>query len=159
MLEKPPLHERKFTSSEVAAITDVNIETLRVWRRRKHFKLEGEGQGWTRFTLADVMKIATFNALVQSFCTHELAEVVAANSGEQYAKILRMSPDDGQGIYLVCGRGPDGDVIFDVVQGVDELLTAVSKHIKNSEAIPTYHVVDYAAILAKFFKRLEELDK
>lgn len=47
---------REFTPAEVAAITGVSVSLQRDWRRREILP-ERKKEGWTRFTLTDVIEI------------------------------------------------------------------------------------------------------
>lgn len=148
-----------FTASEVAALTGMNVDTLRVWRRRGYFSLTGEGSGWTRFTFGDVLKIATFNQMLDNFFTHDAAEVVTANCTAQFAKILG-GTEETPPPYLVFGRGADGDVLFEIVDGIENLgrqIVAISARAGEKHA--TLHVVDYASILSRVMIRLREVNE
>lgn len=146
-----------FTASEVATIAEVKTETLRVWRRRGHFTLDGERQGWTRFTFGDVLKISTFRTLLDSFVDRQLAEVVAANCLKHYGAILASKDADEESPYLICGRGPDGSVIFEPVKGVVE---ASSKWLElTSPSAPVLIMVDFLSILHRVMHRLNSMNE
>lgn len=145
-----------FTASEASRLTGMNVETLRVWRRRGYFTLDGEREGWTRYTFADVLKVATFRTLTESFVAHDLAEMVTANCAEQFAKILEGGVDLPSP-YLVCGRGLNGDVVFEVASGPDAASLRVLELM--SAGHPALITTDYLSILSRVFERLREMNE
>lgn len=132
-----------FTASETAQIVGMNPETLRVWRRRKNITLEGEREGWTRFTYNDVMLITAYHRLTQSFCTSSLAETVSSRIVEELKDDWRSGLNSRKPIYcLVQGSGEASNIRVKIVRGRQDLSKEMSEVLRSPELGPVYQLVD-----------------
>jgi hypothetical protein len=151
-----------FTASEAAHLIDVKVDTLRVWRRRGHFEVEGEGEGWTRFTFSDVLTIATFRTLIGNSLEIELAESIAGNASEKFAAVFASARtmenlDDVRLPYLVFGGSASGPFMH-LAKGAEDAARILLRSIANGKN-PVLHVLDYGSILAAVLNRLNALNK
>lgn len=145
-----------FTASEAAQLAGMNIETLRVWRRRDYFTLEGERDGgWTRFTFADVLKVASFAATVGGHGSHVLAEVIAANSPEQFAKLLAADQSSQVAPKAICFTPANAPTEFMVVNGYEEFVPAAIKALQQA---PSFFALDYLTVLEGVMRRLHQMN-
>lgn len=152
-MSKSDLEYGTFTASEVANIVGMNPETLRVWRRRKNVVLEGEREGWTRFTFNDVMLITVYHRLTQSNCATGLAEVVSSRIVDALKGDWSYALSSRKPIYcLVNASGPIESLTSEIVFGRQELSAAISRMMKVQDNGPIYQVVD----CTKVFKHINQ---
>jgi DNA-binding transcriptional MerR regulator len=149
--------EDTFTAGEAAVLTGVVIDTLRVWRRRGHFTLTGEQNGWTRFSFGDVLKIATFASLRTSWIENEAAEVVAANSPMHFAKILGGDQNSAPP-YGILGRKADQQVHFEFVEGLDSVTQHIIDMNNKHPEVKVITIVNYMNILYEVMMNLKRLN-
>lgn len=154
------LFERKFTASQVAAIAGMNTETLRVWRRRKHVVLEGDGPGWTRFTFNDLMLVVAYHSLVQSHCSHAMAEIVAGHIlidlKDSWDEVLGADT----GVFCFCNMSNDATKLdIETVFGLEALNTKMNAMLRESERSPTYQIVDCTALFQHALTKVSALDQ
>lgn len=149
-MSKSDLEYATFTASEVAKIVGMNLETLRVWRRRKNIALEGEREGWTRFTYNDVMLITVYHRLTQSFCTSSLAEAVSSTIVEELKRDWQSAINSRKPIYcLVDSSGGIAELHIKMVYGRQELSKAMSEALKSPEYGPAYQLIDCTQIFER----------
>ncbi|WP_209008547.1 MerR family transcriptional regulator [Roseibium polysiphoniae] len=154
------LLKRKFTASQVAAVAGMNIETLRVWRRRKHVVLEADGPGWTRFTFNDLMLVVTYHRLVQSHCSHAMAEMIAGHVliglKDRWEEVLNADT----GVFCFCNMHHDtADLDIQTIFGLEALNMKMSAALRDPERGPAYQIVDCSAVLQNVLTKATALDR
>lgn len=150
MTGKSDTYSRTYTASEVAKIVGMNIETLRVWRRRKQLVLEGERQGWTRYTFNDLMAVATYHNMVRSHCTNTIAELIAGTVSQRLANKWSGILGTESSVFCLCNNAMDEENIqIEMHLGLEELLEAITQIMRSSKRQPAYHIVDCGALFLK----------
>ncbi|MEP2704488.1 MAG: MerR family transcriptional regulator [Roseibium sp.] len=154
------LFERKFTASQVASVAEMNAETLRVWRRRKHVVLEADGPGWTRFTFNDLMLVVAYHSLVQSHCSHAMAEMIAGHIlidlKDKWEEVLGADT----GVFCLCNMSYDTKKLdIEIILGVEALNAKMAAMLRESERSPTYQIVDCRTLYQHVLTKVSELDQ
>ncbi|KZK94866.1 hypothetical protein PsAD5_02924 [Pseudovibrio sp. Ad5] len=160
MEPKTDLFSRTFTASEVAKLIGMNIETLRVWRRRKQFVLEGEREGWTRYTFGDLMVVATYNTLVRAHCTNAMAEMIAGTISIRVERNWPQILDVQEGVFCICNMSADDtNLSIQLYHGLDAVQNAIADFIHTAERQPAFHVVDCTALIVQMLGAYDKLQK
>ena len=142
----------RFTVSDVAALTDTNLNTIQSWRRKGCFTLEESG-GWHRFTLPELFSIAVF-AEVSSWSGNKN---VASSASSFAVQMLTEILEDGAVPYFVGAQLKNEADHMELTYGAIEVGRAVEKLISEGADCGAYIVVDYSAISYRLFKRLNAL--
>jgi hypothetical protein len=147
--------ELTFTASQVARLAGLNIETLRVWRRRGYFG-DMHSEGWTRYTWPDLFTIALFADIVNSTGSHDHARAVAKiGRAEMFRAILGHEDESGLP-YVIAANHPETGELIEVVIGITALGASLQRHILSDAHFGQYSVIDLGKILHRLFTRLKE---
>ena len=148
------MNDRTFTAAEVSRFALVNIETLRVWRRRGYFGMK-PSEGWTRYTWTDLFTITLFAEVINSTGSHDHARDVCTVGGPEMFKMLLPGSGD-EASYIIAARHPDAPAILTVVLGKKELDDTLTKLIFGKAHYGQYSVVDLSRVTHRLLSRLTE---
>lgn len=111
------MSENTVTAAEVCEAADCKPSTLRAWHNRLHL-LSGNGQGWRRYTLEDLLTIRVMVILT----TFGLSAVVAVDIAHSIQKEIRLAAS-GWGHKFAIARNSDGSIR---VEKIDQFSSAGS---------------------------------
>ncbi|MCJ7871496.1 hypothetical protein [Phaeobacter sp. J2-8] len=141
----------RFTVSEVAALTETNLNTVQGWRRKGFFDL-GDGEGWHRFTMTELFSIAVFAEVSGWTGNQDVASSSCSLADQMLTEII----EDGAAPYFV-GAGRNGTVsAMEVTYGIDDVGRVLSGLLVTGVDAGAYIVVDYSAIFQRLFERLHK---
>lgn len=159
--------EREFSPKEVAEITSVSARLQRDWRRRKLLP-EREGEGWSVFSLKDVIQIMAMKVLSESGIALGVAQEIASLSVlptlgefryylENYSfegaevsddlrdRVMESSVVGASGRYLLVPLPPQADLVYNVRRGDD--LTALAQGLPSDRF--HYLILDHQMLAEK----------
>ncbi|WP_323008557.1 MerR family transcriptional regulator [Paracoccus sp. (in: a-proteobacteria)] len=148
-----------FTSGEVATITGLNLETLRVWLRRDYFQFE-KASGWRRFTPHQVAVIGCFAEIVTQTSNHDLARELS-----RWAYLHLTKSEPGSGCVVVAVRTEAGTYDLDRFSTPREAATYVVEVLEGvtyeraPAAVSIINIGEIAARLAMRVMTLVQQDR
>ena len=145
--------EHRFTVSEVASLTETNLGTVQAWRRRGFFGLE-QSEGWHRYTLEELFSIAVFAEVNAACRDQQFASCVAYLACAFLGELLQAKEQNDFRPYLVGGPGGN-EPILEVTYGARDVGRVLAELIEGGADAGAFVVVDYSAIFARLFRRLE----
>ncbi|ARC87903.1 hypothetical protein [Rhodovulum sp. MB263] len=140
---------QRFTVSEVASLTETNLNTVQSWRRKGFFDL-GASEGWHRFTLSELFSVAVFAEVTGGTGNQDVASSACSFAVQMLAEII----ESNAAPYFVGASRKGSDPVMEIAYGSLNVGATLGKLISEGADAGAYIVVDYSAIFSRLLKRL-----